>query len=165
MTCQTSRLLPEETFSSCECHFLGVLRFDIVTIGNGFQPPGNGGCKVGNVYIATTLLSSYSLQNIRIPALPMASPGRKWLAYYLASLFRIHESAWGLGLFGVAGDGCLFKQVKHLVRFIGETAYHMWQLVKSWCWCFHISTGLNCFTEIEPHWLKVSCQCHTDTLK
>ena len=45
-----------------------------MTIGNGLQPPGNGGCKVGNVYIATTLLSSYSLQDIRIPALPMASP-------------------------------------------------------------------------------------------
>ncbi|WP_289202627.1 hypothetical protein [Bacteroides acidifaciens] len=38
------------------------MRFDIVTIGNGLQPPGNGGCKVGNVYIATTLLSSKPYQ-------------------------------------------------------------------------------------------------------
>ena len=27
-----------------------------MTIGNGLQPPGNGGCKVGNVYIATTFI-------------------------------------------------------------------------------------------------------------
>ena len=33
-----------------------------MTIGNGLQPPGNGGCKVGNVYIATTLLSSKPYQ-------------------------------------------------------------------------------------------------------
>ena len=42
--------------------FFGILRFDIVTNGNGLQPPGNGGCKVGNVYIATTLLSSKPYQ-------------------------------------------------------------------------------------------------------
>ena len=34
-----------------------------MTIGNGHQPPGNGGCKVGNVYIATTLLSSKLYQD------------------------------------------------------------------------------------------------------
>ena len=33
-----------------------------MTNGNGLQPPGNGGCKVGNVYIATTLLSSKPYQ-------------------------------------------------------------------------------------------------------
>lgn len=33
-----------------------------MTIGNGLQPPGNGGCKVGNVYIAITLLSSKPYQ-------------------------------------------------------------------------------------------------------
>lgn len=38
----------------------------------------------------------------------------------------------GLGLFGVAGETCLFKQFKHSVEFLGETAYHMWQLVEGW---------------------------------
>ncbi|MDE7419322.1 MAG: hypothetical protein K2N35_03845 [Muribaculaceae bacterium] len=50
------------------------MKFDIVTIGNGLQPSGFGGCKVGNVYIATTLLSSKPYQVLRIPALPMAAP-------------------------------------------------------------------------------------------
>lgn len=62
-----------------------------------------------------------------------AVEARKRLAYYLASLFRIHESARGLGLFGMAGEACLFKQFKHSVEFLGETAYHVGQLVEGWC--------------------------------
>ena len=42
-------MLPE-VLSFCESHCFEILRFDIVTIGNGLQPLGNGGCKVGNVY-------------------------------------------------------------------------------------------------------------------
>lgn len=62
MTCRTSLSLPEELSFFLKMSFFQVLRFDIVTIGNGLQTPGNGGCKVGNVYIATTLLSSKPYQ-------------------------------------------------------------------------------------------------------
>ena len=58
--------------------------------------------------------------------------------------WRFTYYARGLGLFGVAGETCLFKQFKHSVEFLGETAYHVGQLVEGDCGCFHFSAVLYC---------------------
>ncbi len=39
------------------------------------------------------------------------------------------------------GDADLFKYFEHSVEFLGETADHMWQLVKSDGLCFYFYFG------------------------
>lgn len=58
-------------------HVRVILDIDICCFGDHRERIGRpdlGGCKIGNVYIATTLLPSKSYQIFRVPATPMASP-------------------------------------------------------------------------------------------